>query len=185
MKGTNQDYKKMEELYELYEQKIYFVAYSIVRNVQQAEDIVQEVFITLYNNLEKLRSLDTYEHKRYILRIAKNKAIDSYRKNKRQGMLVEEYQRESMETADEKMNEWEHQIMAENQIDSLLTVLSESCRQVFKYKVFYNLSYQEISKIMGLTEVNIRKQFERARKRLHKRIGGIQSEGFTEFKRNV
>lgn len=185
MKNTTQDYEKMEELYELYEQKIYYVAYSVVRNIQQAEDIVQEVFITLYNHLDTWSNLDTQELKRYILRIAKNKAIDSYRKNKRQGMLVEEYQREISDAVNENINEWEQQIIAENQIDSLLPVLNESCRQVFKYKIFYNFSYQEISKIMGLSEVNLRKQFERARKLLHKRMGGIQSEGFTEFKRNV
>lgn len=185
MKVNNQDYEKMEELYELYEQKIYSVAYSILNNIQQAEDSVQETFITLYNNLEKLYSLDTQELKRYILRIAKNKAIDSYRKNKRQGLLVEEYQRESIETIDENVEEWQQRLMSENQIDTLLTVLSESCRQVFKYKVFYNLSYQEISKLMGLTEVNVRKQYERARKRVHNMIGGLQFDEFTGLKKNV
>lgn len=37
----------MEELYELYEQKVYFIAYSVLNNVQQAEDVVQVTFITL------------------------------------------------------------------------------------------------------------------------------------------
>ena len=185
MKVINQDYEKMEELYELYEQKIYSVAYFILKDIQQAEDVVQETFITLYNNLEKLNSLDTHELKRYILRIAKNKAIDSYRKNKRRGQLLEEYQRESIETVDENIEDWEQRLMSENQIDTLLTVLSESCKQVFKYKVFYNLSYQEISKLMGLTEVNVRKQFERARKRVHNMIGGLKIDEFTGLKKNV
>lgn len=175
----NQDYKKMEELYEIYEQKIYSVAYLILNNVQQAEDVVQETFITLYNNLEKLNSLDIQEIKLYILRIAKNKAIDSYRKNKRQGELLEEYQRESLEIADENVEEWEQRVMSENQIDTLLIVLSDSYRQVFKYKVFYNLSYKEISKLMGITEANVRKQFERARKRVHDMIGGLKIDEFT------
>ncbi|EEK74924.1 RNA polymerase ECF-type sigma factor [Bacillus mycoides] len=48
MKVTNKDYEKMEELYELYEQKIYYVAYSILNNIQQAEDAVQETFIILF-----------------------------------------------------------------------------------------------------------------------------------------
>lgn len=58
MKVTNNDYEKMEELYELYEQKVYYVAYSILNNIQQAEDAVQETFITLYKNLENLHSLN-------------------------------------------------------------------------------------------------------------------------------
>lgn len=181
----NQDYKKMEELYELYEQKIYSAAYFILKNIQQAEDVVQETFITLYNNLEKLNSLDTYELKSYILRIAKNNAIDRYRKNKRHSEILEEYQREMIETVDENVDEWEQRLMSENQIDTLLTVLSESCRQVFKYKVFYNLSYQEIAKLMGITEVNVRKQFERARKRVHNMMGGLEIEEFTGLKKNI
>ena len=75
--------------------------------------------------------------------------------------------------------------MSENQIDTLLVVLSESYRQVFKYKVFYNLSYHEISNLMGLTEANVRKQFERARKRIHNMIGGLKIEEFTGLKKNV
>ncbi|MGG2016483.1 RNA polymerase sigma factor [Bacillus sp. S10(2024)] len=185
MKVTNKDYEKMEELYELYEQKIYYVAYSILNNIQQAEDTVQETFITLYQNLEKLHSLNTQELKRYILRIAKNKAIDNYRKNKRQEMFLEEYQRESSEVADENIEEWEQRFMSEAQIDTLLEALNESNRQVFKYKVFYNLTYQEISNLMGITEVNVRKQFERARKRVQNMIGGIQNDEFQELQRNV
>ncbi|MDP7980330.1 RNA polymerase sigma factor [Bacillus multifaciens] len=185
MKVTNKDYEKMEELYELYEQKIYYVAYSILNNIQQAEDAVQETFITLYQNLEKLQNLNTQELKRYILRIAKNKAIDSYRKNKRHEIFLEDYQRESLEVADENIEEWEQRFMSEVQIDTLLKELSESYRQVFKYKVFYNLTYQEISNLMGITEVNVRKQFERARKRVHNMIGGIENDEFKELQRNV
>ncbi|QWH16175.1 RNA polymerase sigma factor [Bacillus mycoides] len=185
MKFTNKDYEKMEELYELYEQKIYYVAYSILNNIQQAEDAVQETFITLYKNLEKLHSLNTQELKRYILRIAKNKAIDSYRKNKRHEVFLEEYQRESTEVVDENIEEWEKRVMSEVQIDTLLKELNESNRQIFKYKVFYNLTYQEISNAMGITEANVRKQFERARKRVQNIIGGIQNDEFKELQRNV
>lgn len=184
MKVSNKDYEKMEELYELYEQKIYTVAYSILNNIQQAEDAVQETFIALYQNLENIRSLNTQELKRYILKIAKNKAIDSYRKNKRHAVFLEEYQREPQEVANENIEDWEQSLMSEVQIDTLLTVLSESYRQVFKYKVFYNLTYQEISKQMGITEVNVRKQFERARKRIHNSLGGNQNDEFKELQNN-
>lgn len=53
MRVNNQDYEKMEELYELYEQKIYSVAYSILNNIQLAEDSVKRHlsrFITFWKN---------------------------------------------------------------------------------------------------------------------------------------
>lgn len=185
MKVPNKDYEKMEELYELYEQKIYYVAYSILHNIQQAEDAVQDTYITLYQNLEKLRNLNTQELKRYILRIAKNKAIDSYRKNQRHELFLEEYQRESPKVADENIDKWEQRFMSEVQMDALLITLNESNRQVFKYKVFYNLTYQEISNLMGITEVNVRKQFERARKRVQTLIGGRQNDESKELQKYV
>lgn len=184
MRNPDKDYEKMEELYELYEQKIYYAAYSILNNIQQAEDAVQETFIILYQHLEKIRSLNTQELNRYILRIVKNKAIDSYRKNKRHEILVEEYQREAAETVDGSIEEWERDFMSEDQIDTLLTTLKESYKQVFKYKVFYDLNYQEIAKLMGMTEINVRKQFERARKQVLTIIGGSQNDDFKELKNN-
>ncbi|MGQ0417167.1 sigma factor-like helix-turn-helix DNA-binding protein, partial [Bacillus sp. HC-TM] len=63
--------------------------------------------------------------------------------------------------------------------------LNESNRQVFKYKVFYNLTYQEISSVMGINEANVRKQFERARKRVQNMIGGIKHDEFKELQRNI
>ncbi|GIN91938.1 RNA polymerase sigma factor [Siminovitchia terrae] len=184
MKGTNKDYEKMEELYELYEQKIYFVAFSILNNIQQAEDVVQETFITIYQQLEKVCSLKTQELKRYILRISKNKAIDSYRKNKRHGLFLEEYQREAVEVVNENIGAWEQYLMSEAQIDTLLTTLKDSYRQVFKYRIFYNLTYKEISELMGMSEVNVRKQFERARKQVLDVIGGTQNDELKELKKN-
>ncbi|KRG16461.1 RNA polymerase sigma factor [Virgibacillus soli] len=184
MSSANKDYEKMEELYELYEQKVYSVAYSILNNIQQAEDAVQETFITLYHHLEKIGNLNTEELKRYILRIAKNKAIDSYRKNKRQIILLEEYQKEATVIADKNIEEWEQRLMSEVQIDTLLKTLKESYKQVFKYKVFYDLNYQEISKLMGMTEMNVRKQFERARKRVLNTIGGKPNDEFRRLEKN-
>jgi RNA polymerase sigma-70 factor, ECF subfamily len=184
MKDTNNDYEKMEELYELYEQKIYHIAYSVLNNIQQAEDTVQETFVTIYQHLEKIRSLNTQELKLYVLRIAKNKAIDSYRKNKRQGIFLEEYQREVADVAVDNIEDWEQCLISEVEIDTLLTTLKESSKHVFKYKVFYDLNYQEISELMGMTEVNVRKQFERARRRVLNIIGGRQNDEFKELKKN-
>lgn len=184
MKNTKNDYEKIEELYELYEQKIYYVAYSILHNIQQAEDTVQETFITIYQHLREICSMNSQEQKCYILRIAKNKAIDSYRKNKRHGICLEEYQRETTNAADENIEDWEQCLMSEVQIDTLLITLNESYKHVFKYKVFYDLNYQEISELMGMTEVNVRKQFERARKQVLHIIGGRQNDEFKELKNN-
>ncbi|RHW43301.1 RNA polymerase sigma factor [Neobacillus notoginsengisoli] len=185
MSETKKDYEKIEELYELYEQKIYYVAFTILNNIQQAEDAVQETFIALYENLETLHGFDTEQLNRYILRIAKNKAIDSYRKNKRHVTFLEDYRKEAQELSDENIEKWEQRQISEIQIDSLLIVLNDSYRQVFKYKIFYNLSYLEISKRLGITEATVRKQFERARKRVQTVLGGRQNDESKRLQKHV
>ncbi|MFS7401264.1 RNA polymerase sigma factor [Carnobacterium maltaromaticum] len=181
MKDADKDYQKMENLYQYFEQKAYYTAYSILNNVQQAEDAVQETFITLYQNIATIHGLDDQETKRYILRIVKNKAIDSYRKNKRHILFMEDYQNK---LATESLEEQENYILSEVQIDQLLLTLTSSYKQVFKYKVFYNLTYQEIAELMGLSESTVRKQFERTRKQILNLIGGSQNDEFKEFKRH-
>lgn len=176
MKKNKTDYQKMEELYTFYEQKVYYTAFSILNNRQQAEDAVQETFISLYQNIHRIYSLDETETKRYILRIVKNKAIDSYRQNKRQILSIEDYQKELINTS--SIEEHEHAVLSEAQIDTLLTTLTPSYQQIFKYKVFYNLNYQEIAGLMNLTEANVRKQFERARKRILNLVGGNKDDEF-------
>ena len=52
------DSEKLERLYELYEQKMYAVAFSILRNEWQAEDAVQDAFVRLLKNIRKLRDLE-------------------------------------------------------------------------------------------------------------------------------
>lgn len=176
MKKNKTDYQKMEELYTFYEQKVYYTAFSILNNRQQAEDTVQETFISLYQNIHRIYSLDETETKRYILRIVKNKAIDSYRQNKRQILSIEDYQKELINTS--SIEEPEQTVLSEAQIDTLLTTLTPSYQQIFKYKVFYNLNYQEIAGLMNLTEANVRKQFERARKRILNLVGGNKDDEF-------
>lgn len=46
----------LTELYERYEQKVYRVAYRILNNVQQAEDVTQETFIQIYQKIEQVSS---------------------------------------------------------------------------------------------------------------------------------
>ncbi|MFU7551202.1 RNA polymerase sigma factor [Vagococcus salmoninarum] len=58
----------LTELYERYEQKVYRVAYRILNNVQQAEDVTQETFIQIYQKIEQVSSLDEEEQKRYIFK---------------------------------------------------------------------------------------------------------------------
>lgn len=51
----NFQHNKIEELYNTYENKMYGVAYSILNNIGQAEDAVQDAFIKIIPHLEEIK----------------------------------------------------------------------------------------------------------------------------------
>ncbi len=58
---------QFEELYLKYRQDIYSVAYSILHNVEDAEDAVQQAFFKIADNFEKIRNIPCQEIKAYIV----------------------------------------------------------------------------------------------------------------------
>lgn len=69
-----------ELIYEEYFDKIYYKILSIVKNPTDAEDISQEVFISVYKNLSKFRNESNIYT--WIYRIAINKTYDFFKKRK-------------------------------------------------------------------------------------------------------
>ena len=74
----------MEQIYTLYEQKLYAAAFGILGQVQQAEDAVQDTFVKLVKYLPQITAADDEKTKRLVMRILRSTAIDQYRKNHRE-----------------------------------------------------------------------------------------------------
>ncbi|MBE9389460.1 sigma-70 family RNA polymerase sigma factor [Vagococcus salmoninarum] len=169
----------LTELYERYEQKVYRVAYRILNNVQQAEDVTQETFIQIYQKIEQVSSLDEEEQKRYILKVAKNKSIDNYRKNQTQIHFIEDYQQEVVSGVDNVASHV-NELISDEQLLTLLKILPIAYQQVFIYRLYYGLNTKEVANILDISPDNVRKQYERAKKKIIQMNGGITSEAFAK-----
>lgn len=169
----------LTELYEKYEQKVYRVAYRILNNVQQAEDVTQETFIQIYQKIEQVSSLDEEEQKRYILKVAKNKSIDNYRKNQSQIHFIEDYQQEVVSGVDNVASHV-NELISDEQLLTLLKILPIAYQQVFIYRLYYGLNTKEVANILDISPDNVRKQYERAKKKIIQMNGGTTSEAFAK-----
>ncbi len=69
-----------EELYEKYHQDVFQFLFYMVKNREQAEDLVQEVYIRVIKSYSKFEGKSS--EKTWIFSIARNVAIDSFRKQK-------------------------------------------------------------------------------------------------------
>lgn len=169
--------EKLDQLYSTYEQNMYRLAYSIVNNIEQAEDIVQEAFLKIFSQLEKVKDVDSIKTKRWVLRIVKNEAIDHYRKNKRQLGLVNSVKEESRyREYDNNVSDKIQYMIEEEYIQVILEELSEKSKEVLQYRLFYELSTLETAKILGLSEDVVAKRYARAKKQVSEMIGGEKFE---------
>ncbi|MCI9249005.1 MAG: sigma-70 family RNA polymerase sigma factor [Dorea sp.] len=170
----SQDQEKFEKIYRHYEQKMFSVAYGILRNVQDAEDAVQDAFEALAGNLSRIDGQDVYSRETwaYLMVIVKNKAIHIYNKNKKRKEAAAGDFNLLEELADEFQDiegKIEQKTFA-NAIARMVLELPERCRMVLYLHYYNDMSYVEIGRTLGMTESNARQIARRARKIMEKKI---------------
>src|SRR5512136_2594895 len=76
------DQEALKEIFDKYNKKVYRIAYGVVRQREEALDIVQEVFIKLFHSIKNFKGRSRFYT--YLYRMVMNTAIDHTRKMKRQ-----------------------------------------------------------------------------------------------------
>ena len=83
MMDSQEDQSKFEKVYLTYRGLMYHVAYKILNNKHDAEDVVHSAFIKVAENIQKIGDPVCPKTQNYVVTIVENKAIDLYRANKR------------------------------------------------------------------------------------------------------
>lgn len=163
MLETAEDRTKFEQLYELHLDRMYKVAYRVLRNQHDAEDAVHEAFVKLIDCLDDVKDLDSPATRSFIATIALNKARDIGRARGRRTHVP--------------LDEVSNRIAAASQIEAFETaadlamaiaMLPDSYRGVVLLRYDKGFSEREVSRICDLTESNTHKRIERAKKKLQK-----------------
>lgn len=169
----------LEQLYQLYDQKMYRLAYSILHDQEQAEDVVQDSFIVLYDKIVKIKEADSARTKRFIMRVVKNKAIDQYWRNRREYGLSEEVkvQSEGQFQDDGKIRN----VIYKEMLSNIMEVLLDDFKEMVICRSFYELTVRETADLIGITEAAVRKRHERARQLIQNIIEEDSDEKKGEF----
>ncbi|MDU1412852.1 MAG: sigma-70 family RNA polymerase sigma factor [Clostridium sp.] len=161
----------LSQLYDIYENKMYSIAYSILNNVEQSEDAVQDALLKLVPHLSTIENIESLKTKRLVTYTIKNVSIDIYRKNKRENKLftndIDETVRIDNQSGIPTVNTVEERYM----VVQLLSKLPPKYRQIIQYRCFYSLNYKEISSILKISEDVAAKRYERAKKMVKELIG--------------
>ena len=156
------DADAFEYFFKEYMHLLYSYALGFMKEKEEAEDIVQDVYVYFWNNRGKILYTDSVYA--YLLRAVKNACI-----NKRQHEEVErKYQREILFTEKEAFD-WRDADAVREVRQRLLDAierLPERCKQIFTMSCMDGLKYKEIAEQMGISENTIKTQVKLAYKKL-------------------
>lgn len=151
-----------------YEIPVLRFIYNLIKNTQTAEDITQEVFITVYNKLYLYKS--EYKFSNWVFQIARNKCIDYIRKNKNtvEANIDEVRELASKETTPEDFLEFKEM---KEQVEKFLYSLDEIDRQIIVLRYSgENTTFHDIAQIMKISESSVKRRYYNAREKFKKGI---------------
>jgi RNA polymerase sigma factor (sigma-70 family) len=150
------DRKLQKELYERFAPKMYGVCLRYAGNAEEAEDILQEGFVKVFNKMGSFRREGSFEG--WIRRIIVNTAIEHFR-CKTYLAPVTEREEEHMES--DYLSVLDN--LAEKDIIGLVQQLSPGYRSVFNMYVIEGYTHRQIAEIMGISEGTSKSQLSRAK----------------------
>jgi RNA polymerase sigma-70 factor (ECF subfamily) len=155
-----------EELVRRYQRPIVSYVYRMLSDYEASLDVTQEVFIKVYNSLERYST--DYKFSTWLYRIAHNAAIDHMRRNSMNAQSIEtengdgtyQLQIESPNPTPEQereRSEWR------TEIEAVVKTLPTAYRDLILLRHSRDLSYDEIAEITGLPLGTVKNRLFRAR----------------------
>ncbi|MCW5912404.1 MAG: RNA polymerase sigma factor [Cyclobacteriaceae bacterium] len=149
------------QLYKLYSRSMYNVSYRIVNDQEEAEDVLQEAFISAFRNLGYYRGDSTFGA--WLKRIVINKAINYLHKRKAERISDDERWDVPEEAEENILDSFPFTV---EQVRNAIERLPDGYRSVLSLYLLEGYDHAEIGEIMGITESTSKSQFNRAKKKL-------------------
>lgn len=164
-----------DRLVEQHHQRVLNVAYRMLNDQADAEDVCQEVFVKAFRSLPRLR--DRSQFSTWILKIAANASRDVLRRRRRHDeALLEEV---AGPVVDDHMPEHVGQLDWEARVQRLLMGLPERHRIVLVLRDIEGLSYEEMAQVLSCTVSSVKNRLHRARRVFRDRLAPYLEEAGT------
>jgi RNA polymerase sigma-70 factor (ECF subfamily) len=163
-RAKQNDMKAFEQIIKLYEKKVYNLALRYLKNLDDALDVAQEVFILVYNNLESFRGEAAFST--WIYRITYNNCVDMLRsrQKKRAGFSIDDnenfYKMASGDMSIEQQYEYKEKVKA---VMDAIEMLPKEQQDIIILRSVKELSYTEIGEILDIAEGTVKSRLNRAR----------------------
>ncbi|MCX4303188.1 MAG: RNA polymerase sigma factor [Clostridia bacterium] len=158
----NGDEKSFDMIIYKYMEKLTYFAYGIVKRIDVAEDIAQDVFVYILMNKNTYNP--EFSLKSYLYTIARSRAINYLKREKKISYLVDESYLFSEKDVEDVVFNNEENIMLKKSID----LLPEKQKRIIYLVDIEELSYREICEVLNMSLPQVKSLIHRSRKNLKK-----------------
>lgn len=165
----DEGYEGFSIIYKRYYFYIYRIAYGMTASIESAEDLTQEIFIRLSQNLDKFEFKSRFST--WFYRLAFNYSLNYRKKNNRLESQISEA--ESLQIEDRKLPGAEESFFKQeiqSQVHKALLTLAPKLRLVIILKDIVGLTYDEIAEQMNLSSGTVASRLNKARTVLAKKL---------------
>ncbi len=174
--AQNGDREALRLLFEENRQKIFSLAFQYVKNVEDAEDILQETFIKAYRSLHRFNPQNNMRFSPWLYRIGINCSIDYLRRNKERKMHhsgSDELDNVSSDTLSYDPEQARNRSEIREKVDHILNRLSGRQKMIFILKHYQELTCAEIADYLNCSEGSVKRQLFRAVSVVKKSLKGL------------
>jgi RNA polymerase sigma factor (sigma-70 family) len=168
--ATKTDKIVFDEAFTLHHRTVFRAARSVVQDAMLAEDVTQEVFLRLHNNLDAIANEEMLRP--WLIRVALNVARNTLRGNIRANTREDNYVKDTSEVSDTTVEMDYEQRERAKEVHRALSLIKEPLRSCLVLKQ-QGLSYKEIASSLDLNETSIGTFVARARQEFVRHYGKI------------
>ena len=175
-----------DKIFELYQRKIYALSFNMTRNQMDAQDVTQEVLLTIYRKIDTFQGKSAFSS--WVYRITLNATYMKLRTKKKEQYVSLDESLPSFNHAgfqNDKVSDWSKNtdsLLFSNEtkgvIEKAVALLPEKEKVVFMLRDVEGLSTEKVGDILDLTVPAVKSRIHRARLFLRKRLSSY----FDEYK---
>ncbi|MDF2539215.1 MAG: polymerase sigma factor [Herbinix sp.] len=165
----DKDRDKLEELYKTYRKELYYVAYQILHDYHDAEDVLQTAFIKISKHLDKIGEIRCKKTRGYLVIIVRNLSYDRF--NEKKKAIPIDFTDEMAEEADNETSLEDYVLNLERgrELAEALSKINSGYADLLTLKYYYDYSTSDIADMVNLSYDVVSVRLTRARAAL-KRI---------------
>ena len=158
------------EIYDRYWALLYKHAYRLIKDQDLAQDVVQEVFVSLW---DKINAIDLqFSINSYLYTAVRNKVLNLIQRDKVKNNYIESFA--NFVASSEAITDYRlRERLLKEKIEKEVAALPSKMRQLFEMSRIKNMSHKQIAEELNLSDKTVKKQMSNAIKILRLKLGGF------------